>query len=356
MICLQAYNPIYEQEKYEKMNLTSSSTTSNSSTVTVDSDISSISTTDSTTETIVYDETQEIYQEKYKIDDSIKQIETDCSIIKFATDIKSNKKVILKFIKDKKWSVKELEIMKLLSEKNVKHVIKLLDHFIDSETNRDVLVLPRLKPIPKVGLNLIDIQKIAKDLFNTLYQIHSLNIVHLDITLSNIMFDDNNELIIIDFGLARICDRSCHPIGCGTPGFVAPEVYFGECNDTEPDIYSAGVVIGMLLEPFIHNCSLEDLGCRLARHSTTSLVQDKIRENYLFERYHYTQIPEIIFDACDLLVRCLEYDHDSRISSYQAIRHPFLLKPPSAFKNTEYSEVIQHPLKKKPSRTIIFYR
>lgn len=170
------------------------------------------------------------------------------------------------------------------------------------------------------------------------------------------MFDDNNDLTIIDFGLARMCDNCCHPIGCGTPGFVAPEVYFGECKDTKPDIYSAGVVLGMLLEPYVHNCSLEDLGCRLARHSTTSLVQDKLRENYLFERYHYTQVPEVIFDACDLLVQCLEYDHDSRISSLQAIRHPFLLKPASAFRNTEYSEFIQHPLKKTPSRTIIFYR
>jgi len=170
------------------------------------------------------------------------------------------------------------------------------------------------------------------------------------------MFDENEDLVIIDFGLARICDSRSHPIGCGTSGFVAPEVYIGDCKDTKPDIYSAGVVLGMLLEPFVHNCSLEDLGCRLARHSTTSLVQDKLRENYLFERYHYTQIPEVIFDACDLLVQCLEYDHDSRISAYQAIRHPFLLKPASAFRNTEYSEYISHPLKKTPSRTIIFYR
>jgi len=56
--------------------------------------------------------------------------------------------------------------MNILKEKKIKHVIKLIDHFVDNETNRDVLVLPRLKPIPKTGLNLIDIQKIAIQLFN----------------------------------------------------------------------------------------------------------------------------------------------------------------------------------------------
>jgi len=353
MICLQPFTPIYKQEDYHsKVNLSASST---NSTISVSTEMTTEST-DSTEMTVVNDNSQKIYKEKYRIDGEIPQIETDCSIIKFATDITNQKKVILKFIKDKNWSEKELEIMKILKDNKIKHVINLIEHFVDSETNKDVLVLPRLNKIPKVGLNLIDIQKIAIQLFNTLNDIHNLNIVHLDITLSNIMFDENEDLVIIDFGLARICDSRSHPIGCGTSGFVAPEVYIGDCKDTKPDIYSAGVVLGMLLEPFVHNCSLEDLGCRLARHSTTSLVQDKLRENYLFERYHYTQIPEVIFDACDLLVQCLEYDHDSRISAYQAIRHPFLLKPASAFRNTEYSEYISHPLKKTPSRTIIFYR
>jgi len=356
MICLQPFTPIYKQEDFDtKVNSTSSSTNSSESTYSVASNISTMSDTTSSTVTS-NNNLQNIYMNKYKVDEGISSIETDCSLIKFATDMTNNQEIILKFIKEKKWSEKELEIMKILNDKKIKHVIKLIDHFVDTETNRDVLVLPRLKPIPKVGLNLIDIQKIAIQLFNTLYEIHNLNIVHLDITFSNIMFDENNDLVIIDFGLARICDRNCHPMGCGTPGFTAPEVYFGECKDTKPDIYSAGVVLGMLLEPFVHNCSLEDLGCRLARHSTTSLVQDKIRENYLFERYHYSQIPEVIFDACDLLVQCLEYDHDSRISILQAIRHPFLLKPPSAFRDTEYLEFSQHPLKKTPSRTIIFYR
>ncbi|ORX43657.1 kinase-like protein [Piromyces finnis] len=352
MICLQPFTPIYKQEDYDnKVNLTSTST---NSTISVTSDMSTM--TDSTSTTVINNSSNKVYNEKYRVDDEIKPIETDCSLIKFATNIDTKEKVILKFIKEKQWSVKELEIMKILKRNKVKHCIELIEHFVDSETNKDVLVLPRLYSIPKVGLNLIDIQKIAIQLFNTINELHNLNIVHLDITISNIMFDENNDLVIIDFGLARICDGSSHPIGCGTQGFVAPELYFGDCKDTKPDLYSAGIVMGMFLEPFIHNCSLEDLGCRLARYSTTSLVQDKIRENYLFERYHYNTIPEIIFDACDLLVQCLEYDPDSRMTSLQAIRHPFLLKPESAFRNTEYSEFTSRPLKKTPSRTIIFYR
>lgn len=344
MICLQPFTPIYTQGEceYEKKSLSPMLTSRESA--------------QNTTVSSKSKNSSKLYMNRYSIDESKKCIETDCSNIKYAIDTNTGAKVVLKFIKDSEWAQRELEIMNILNKNKIPNVITLEDTFIDGETNMRVLVFKRYHTIEKTGNNLIDIQRIIKQLFNALYMLHNLNIVHLDITLSNLMLDDNNDLVIIDFGLARICDRKSHPIGCGTPGFIAPEVYFGESVDTKPDIYSAGVVFGMLLEPFIHNCSLEDLGCRLARHSTTSLVQDKIRENYLFERYHYSSIPEIIFDAADLLVMCIEYDSCSRISSMQAIRHPFLTKDASHFKNTEYLDYATHPLKKIPSKTVIFYR
>ena len=105
MICLQPFTPIYKQEDYNtKVNLSSSST---NSTLSVASEMSTM--TDSTTDTVINDNLHKEYNEKYRVDDGIKQIETDCSLIKFATNIVTNEEVILKFIKDKHWSVKELE-------------------------------------------------------------------------------------------------------------------------------------------------------------------------------------------------------------------------------------------------------
>ena len=63
--------------------------------------------------------------------------------------------------------------------------------------------------------------------FNIEIDINSLNIIHRDLKLENIMFKNYKSLNIhiIDFGLSElILNNSKLYKRCGTPGYVAPEI------------------------------------------------------------------------------------------------------------------------------------
>ncbi|KAJ2525692.1 hypothetical protein EV175_007727 [Coemansia sp. RSA 1933] len=99
--------------------------------------------------------------------------------------------------------------------------------------------------------------------------------------------NDPSHVEIIDFGLA--CDISTAMGGYlpsrGTCGFVAPEVLAGNSNDLRADIYSAGVVLGMMLQKYLPTVNLRLLGGPLVRSDTTDGMIAKIDE--LLEAYKY---------------------------------------------------------------------
>ena len=78
-----------------------------------------------------------------------------------------------------------------------------------------------------------------------LNHIHSLGIVHRDIKPENIMFGADNEVRLVDFGLAKESVAKMKTFA-GTPYFMAPEVlnhnYGSKC-----DIWSLGCVLYMLV-------------------------------------------------------------------------------------------------------------
>ena len=79
-----------------------------------------------------------------------------------------------------------------------------------------------------------------------------MNIVHRDLKPENFLFKNNNEnaeLKIIDFGLAKILDEGREQrmnTRAGTPYFISPEVIDGD-YDLSCDMWSAGVLFYMLL-------------------------------------------------------------------------------------------------------------
>ncbi len=67
-------------------------------------------------------------------------------------------------------------------------------------------------------------------------------ICHRDIKPDNILFSDENRLKIADFSLAEYYENKMKDT-CGTPGYMAPEVFHHESYNEKVDVFSLGVVL-----------------------------------------------------------------------------------------------------------------
>lgn len=78
----------------------------------------------------------------------------------------------------------------------------------------------------------------------------SLDLVHRDISPSNIMISEAGEVKILDFGIARSALRDFKTrtgVIKGKPGYMAPEQAKGGAVDARTDIYACGVMLCELL-------------------------------------------------------------------------------------------------------------
>ncbi|XP_049781370.1 serine/threonine-protein kinase Nek8-like, partial [Schistocerca cancellata] len=95
-----------------------------------------------------------------------------------------------------------------------------------------------------------DVVTWASQLVLALYHIHSLNVLHRDITSSNILLTANHRCLKIgDFGISKILARykSRAQTLVGTPCYLSPELCDGRDYGRESDIWATGVVIYEML-------------------------------------------------------------------------------------------------------------
>lgn len=276
---------------------------------------------------------------RYKPNPAFSRVETELSTIEHAFDTHNdNAPVVLKRLNSPSTAEHELHILRKMSEAKLPHVLRLRDTFEDPVTGERVLVFPELQQLNSRKLDLIQVAKYIKQLATGLKAAHAIRLAHLDISLSNLMLDNKGDLVIIDWGLARFCDPSqSHPMGRGTPGYVAPEMYTGTATCTAPDIYSAGVVMGQWLEPYLTGCSLSYLGSKLVRSSTTSFITRKIQDHLDSQRLGYAPpwCP-VVTHAAELLMQMLEADPTRRAKADDILHHPFITAAASDFEGTDY--------------------
>ena len=112
---------------------------------------------------------------------------------------------------------------------------------------------------------------IAHRICDALDYMHKHGIVHRDLKPENIMVDDNDQIKLIDFGIAMKEDaRRLTFVNVssllGTPDYISPEQVKGARGDQRSDIYSMGIIFYEMLTgrvPFIGSNPLAVLNERV---------------------------------------------------------------------------------------------
>ena len=84
-----------------------------------------------------------------------------------------------------------------------------------------------------------DLEHAARGLLQAVRDVHAVNVLHRDIKPTNVVMEGRAP-ILIDFGLARLAeDPRLTATGflMGTPGYLAPEVLFGNAASTATDVH-----------------------------------------------------------------------------------------------------------------------
>ena len=92
-------------------------------------------------------------------------------------------------------------------------------------------------------------QNVARQLLRAVGQLHRRNILHRDIKPENLHLDGDDQLRLLDFGLAYCQGLSEAPTEGlpGTPSFIAPEAFQGCPPSAQQDLYAVGVTLFYLL-------------------------------------------------------------------------------------------------------------
>ncbi|KAL9655063.1 hypothetical protein ABK040_008845 [Willaertia magna] len=229
------------------------------------------------------------------------------------------------------------------------NVVKLYDVFVSGSSLVLALEfmrtdLSKLIKAQRKALSESHIKCIMLMLFKGLHHCHSNNIMHRDIKPANLLFDENGELKLGDFGLATLYtgkDQTySHQVA--TRWYRAPELCFGSRSyDFKVDIWAAGCVMAELynLSPlFAGENDIDQLYQVLtilgipseSNWPGVSKLPDygKITFSHVKVKKLQDLIPNASDLAIDLMEQLLQFDTDKRYSAKQALSHPYFFVDP----------------------------
>lgn len=268
-----------------------------------------------------------------------------------AMDKKTNTKVAIKKLArpfqthiHAKRTYRELRMLKHMDHENI---IGLLDVFTPSTTFKDFQDVYLVTPLMGADLNnIVKTQKLTDDhvqfliyqVLRGLKYIHSAGIIHRDLKPSNIAVNEDCELKILDFGLARPTESEMTGY-VATRWYRAPEIMLNWMHYNQTvDIWSVGCIMAELLTGrtlFPGADHIDQLTRILVLAGTpdeetlAKITSDEAR-NYIRSLPHMRKKDfRQVFRganplAVDLLEKMLELDSERRITAVQALAHPYL--------------------------------
>ncbi|MEQ8675514.1 MAG: protein kinase [Aggregatilineales bacterium] len=92
------------------------------------------------------------------------------------------------------------------------------------------------------------VERFLRQLAGAMDYAHRQDVIHRDIKPGNILIDSEENVLLADFGIAKISDSNMTGTGVvGTPAYMAPEQAQGTGVDKRIDIYALGVVVYQMI-------------------------------------------------------------------------------------------------------------
>ncbi|TFK81462.1 Pkinase-domain-containing protein [Polyporus arcularius HHB13444] len=163
-----------------------------------------------------------------------------------------------------------------------------------------------------------DAAELIRTIMGAVKYIHDCGIVHRDLKPENLLFrtkDEDADVMIADFGLSRVMDdEKFHLLTeiCGTPGYMAPEIFKKTGHGKPVDVWAMGVITYFLLcgyTPFDRDTQQQEMEAIIAG-------------DYRFEPEEYWA--GVSETARDFVRDCLTIDPTSRPTAAEALKHPWL--------------------------------
>ncbi|XP_065909386.1 mitogen-activated protein kinase 14-like [Dysidea avara] len=270
-----------------------------------------------------------------------------------AYDAEFNAKVALKKLSrpfqsptHAKRAYREIKLLKMIDHENV---ICLLDVFTSNygyDDFDDIYLVSQLmesdlsEVIRTQKLTDEHVQFLIYQILRGLKYLHSAGIVHRDLKLSNIAVNEDCDLRILDFGLARAMDKEMTGY-VTTRWYRAPEIILSWMKyDSKVDMWSVGCIVAELLTGqvlFKGNDHIDQLHriMQLLGKPDAKLLEkitpdarkyvESIREEYMkrnFSDYFIGANPK----AINFLEMLLTMDPVDRLSAEEALAHPYVAK------------------------------
>jgi len=179
---------------------------------------------------------------------------------------------------------------------------------------------------------------VMAQLFDALAYLHSMGIVHRDLKPENLLLANEKDDIIkiADFGLSKIYTEEMMSTACGTPGYVAPEILQCEGYDKQIDMWSAGVIMYILLcgyPPFYNE-------------NDGRLFESIMAGQYEFHSPYWDNIS---VQAKDLIRKLLVVNPQQRLTADQAAEHEWFKMDKAALPKKGHGAEFREQLQKHNS-------
>eukprot|EP00040_Diaphanoeca_grandis_P018683 m.98270 g.98270 ORF g.98270 m.98270 type:complete len:460 (-) comp27047_c0_seq1:501-1880(-) len=235
------------------------------------------------------------------------------------------KEVAVKVVDKRRITKKQLQeisqeaaVCRMIESTSCEYVVQLIDYYPERKKNFFVFEMMSGGELfdeiisREEGISESEASTWFKQLLLAVKACHSIDIIHRDLKLENLLLTKDKVLKLGDFGLAALVDNDSKCTGVvGSPIYVAPEVIKEEPYGKAIDMWSCGVILYVILS-----------GTMPFQGDNNDEIFAKIKSGVVaFPTEDFSGVSE---QAIALIKLMLQLNPDERITAEDALQHQWL--------------------------------